>query len=110
MMDAATGEIIVDGDDAAREAFQAILRAGEAARETYRNEPLGPAQTLDGVAVEIAVNAGDADSSQRLDPSLCDGVGLFRTEFLYMGCQDYPDEETQYQAYRQVRNGCRASL
>lgn len=102
MMDAATGEIIVDGDDAAREAFQAILRAGEAARETYRKEPLGPAQTLDGVAVEIAVNAGDADSSQRLDPSLCDGVGLFRTEFLYMGCQDYPDEETQYQAYRQV--------
>ena len=79
-----------------------ILRAGEAARETYRNEPLGPAQTLDGVAIEVAVNAGDADSSQRLDPSLCDGVGLFRTEFLYMGCQDYPDEETQYQAYRQV--------
>lgn len=79
-----------------------ILRAGEAARETYRNEPLGPAQTLDGAAIEVAVNAGDADSSQRLDPSLCDGVGLFRTEFLYMGCQDYPDEETQYQAYRQV--------
>ena len=61
-----------------------------------------PAQTADGHPVRVCVNSGDADSIAKFDASTCDGVGLFRTEFLFMESPDFPDEETQFAAYLQM--------
>ena len=59
-------------------------------------------RTSDGVEVEICVNIGnvrDCEKAQKYSP---DGVGLFRTEFLYMEKSGLPGEEEQFEAYRDV--------
>lgn len=102
IMYADTGEIIIDGDAEEEIRFSRRMTAGAAEKEKYRREPAGPTYTLDGVHIEVAANSGDADTAALLDPALCDGIGLLRTEFLYMAHEDYPDEETQFQAYKSV--------
>ena len=59
-----------------------------------------PAVTRDGHAVSVCVNSGDTDSLALFRPECCDGIGLFRTEFLFMDQASYPSEALQYQAYR----------
>ena len=49
--------------------------------------------TGDTELISVCVNAGDADSMEEFDAESCDGVGLFRTEFLYMDERDYPSED-----------------
>lgn len=60
------------------------------------------AQTLDGTHVQLFANLDlPTDAARALDAG-CHGVGLFRSEFLYMNREDPPSEEEQYQAYKQV--------
>ena len=60
------------------------------------------AQTLDGTHIQLYANLDlPTDATRALDAG-CQGVGLFRSEFLYMNREDPPSEEEQYQAYRQV--------
>ena len=61
-----------------------------------------PAVTVDGHRAAVCVNAGDAGSCEDFAAGSCDGIGLFRTEFLFMNQRDYPDEERQFTAYRQI--------
>ena len=102
MMDGSTGEIIIDGGAEEEQRFIRMMEANAAKKEKYQREPLGQAYTLDGVQVEIAANSGDLETASLLDPQACDGIGLFRTEFLYMAHTDYPDEEIQFKAYKNV--------
>ncbi len=65
-----------------------------------------PAVTLDGHRVTLAANIGkphDIDSAAKYG---CEGVGLFRTEFLFMGRDSLPTEEEQFEAYRYVIERC----
>ncbi|MDY4975849.1 MAG: phosphoenolpyruvate--protein phosphotransferase [Clostridia bacterium] len=58
--------------------------------------------TLDGTRVEIYANIGSADEADAALSNDAGGIGLFRSEFLYLEGQDYPTEEQQFQAYRKV--------
>lgn len=61
-----------------------------------------PSVTSDGHRVELVANIGKpADAKQALENG-AEGIGLFRTEFLYMGREDFPNEEEQFQAYKTV--------
>lgn len=62
-----------------------------------------PAVTLDGCRVDICLNLGDGVLPPELAQS--DGVGLLRTEFLFMQKEHLPTEEEQFTAYRQVLEG-----
>jgi len=65
----------------------------------YRNvEPV----TKDGVRVDIFLNIGSVGPDELSDSLFTDGVGLFRTEFMYMSAPRLPTEEEQFQAYRKV--------
>ncbi len=61
-----------------------------------------PAVTKDGHRVEVVANIGDVESAQEAIRFGAEGVGLLRTEFLYMERATMPDEEEQYQAYRAI--------
>jgi phosphotransferase system enzyme I (PtsI) len=61
-----------------------------------------PAMTADGVPVKVMINLASAEELDALDPRICDGVGLFRTEFLFHRPDGMPDEETQYRVYRRI--------
>ena len=107
----AAGTIVVDGSQGL-----VILNADEqtladytARREAYMQEQMGldayrnrPSRTLDGLELEICANiayVSDADNAAAVN---ADGVGLMRSEFLYMNADSAPDEETQLAAYRAV--------
>src|SRR5262249_41174342 len=65
-----------------------------------REEAALPARTLDGVTVEVAANITRPEEAAAAAAAGADGVGLFRTEFLFMGRDVAPDEDEQEAAYR----------
>ena len=81
------------------EAEERIARLERRRLDEARGRRL-PATTLDGHTLEIAANANRADEALRALEAGAEGVGLMRTEFLFLERDDAPDEETQYLAYR----------
>jgi phosphotransferase system enzyme I (PtsI) len=67
--------------------------------ETFRSRE---ALTADHVKIDIGLNIANADEQELEAAEYVDSVGLFRTEFLYMGRDNLPDEEEQYLIYRKV--------
>ncbi len=61
-----------------------------------------PCVTTDGRRIELAANIELPDETTSVLSHGADGIGLYRTEFLYMNRPDLPDEEEQYQAYKKV--------
>jgi phosphotransferase system enzyme I (PtsI) len=71
-------------------------------RQKLKRLKLTPAATLDGTPVDLFANIElPQDMAEVLDAG-ADGVGLFRTEFLFLNRKDLPGEEEQFEAYRQV--------
>ncbi|HEY0945150.1 MAG TPA: phosphoenolpyruvate--protein phosphotransferase [Opitutaceae bacterium] len=64
-----------------------------------------PATTLDGVTIPLRANIEKAEEVSLVKEYAGEGVGLFRTEFLYLSAVRLPDEEAQYEAYRKVVQG-----
>lgn len=58
--------------------------------------------TLDGKKVHLYANIGSVDDLGYVLENDAEGIGLFRSEFLYLGRNDFPTEEEQFQAYKQV--------
>ncbi|MEA3374826.1 MAG: phosphoenolpyruvate--protein phosphotransferase [Chloroflexota bacterium] len=75
-------------------------RAARLERAMARRD--APATTQDGHQVEVVANIGDVASAQEALELGAEGVGLLRTEFLYLERSTIPDEEEQYQAYRAI--------
>jgi phosphotransferase system enzyme I (PtsI) len=57
--------------------------------------------------VRVLINVASADELDRIDPAICDGIGLVRTEFLFHGRDRLPDEEVQLGCYRRVAEWAR---
>ncbi|MGE5461058.1 MAG: phosphoenolpyruvate--protein phosphotransferase [Solirubrobacterales bacterium] len=76
----------------------ARAEADRIAREGAR----APAVTLDGVTIEVAANVGSPEEIAAALEAGCDGVGLFRTEFLFMERAQMPTEDEQESAYRRA--------
>ena len=103
--------LIVDGDNAqvfirpgedARRAFVESLRAREERKAVYAGLRDLPAVTLDGQSISIKINAGLPIDLRLLDDSGADGIGLYRTELLFMVNPDFPGVETQRRLYADV--------
>lgn len=93
LLDGDRGRVCFAPDEAAEAAFarDMRLRAEENARAPLRDLPCA-----------LMINVGNAREAVEALTQPCGGVGLFRTEFLYIGRSDLPDEEEQYQAYSAV--------
>ncbi len=101
-LDGETGVVLIDPDDAARATLgerQAALAVRRARAVAARG---GPAATADGARVLLVANIGSPDDAARALDAGAEGVGLFRTEFLFMQRQAPPTEEEQVAAYRRA--------
>ena len=58
--------------------------------------------TLDGTTINVYANIGGMSDVGAVQQNDAGGVGLFRTEFVYLNCKDYPSEDYQFEAYKQV--------
>ena len=87
-----SGKVVLSPDAAACAAFAQEESAQQALQDAYQVAAAKPAVTPDGVRVKVCVNIGDWRNGSDLDAlETCDGVGLYRTEFLYMRDDGYPN-------------------
>lgn len=102
LVDGAAGTAILGADQGAQAAFLARRAVADERQALFDRWRGMEAYTKDGHLIRVCVNSGDRESVERFDPGCCDGVGLFRTEFLYLDKSDYPSEDDQYRAYRDI--------
>ncbi len=110
IMDAEAGELFVNPDE---ETLNLYL--GKRAQQQKRQEELSrisllPAETLDGRSVSLCANVGSVKDIRKALEYHMDGVGLFRSEFLYMHNEHFPTEEEQYEVYKEAATLCGMEL
>lgn len=101
-LDGETGEIVLDPDDATRRRFDVgAASARERHADDVRDAVL-PAVTIDGTPVTLVANIGTPEEATSALELGAAGVGLFRTEFLFLERVTPPSEEEQLDTYRRV--------
>ena len=102
IIDGGTGNVVVDPDDPTRERLMA-KRAELIKRQELLNQLKGlPNESKDGQKVRIYCNIGNPEDVHAVLENDGAGIGLFRSEFLYLNCDDYPSEDYQFEAYKKV--------
>jgi len=102
IVDGFTGEIFINPDDETRERLTKKL-ADDLNRKRLLQELKGKDNvTLDGRKINIYTNIGSIDNIGAVLANDAGGIGLFRSEFLYLESSDYPTEEQQFSAYKRV--------
>jgi len=97
-----TGEIIINPSIKEMEKYQNLKKDTEEEKrklEEYKNKI---AKTKDGYQVEISCNIGKPSDLEDALNVGADGIGLFRTEFLFMDSKQMPTEEEQFESYKKV--------
>ena len=102
IVDGIQGVLIVDPDEIVLAEYQLKQSQHELERKKLRRLKSTPAATLDGVPVELFANIELPQDMPEVLENGAQGIGLFRTEFLFMNRKDLPDEEEQFEAYREV--------
>ena len=106
IIDGDAGVIIVDPSPIILSEYSFKQRQGQVERERLARLRHTPAVTLDGEKIELLANIEMPEDAAAALATGVVGVGLFRSEFLFMGRQgNLPDEEEQYQAYRRAVEG-----
>lgn len=102
IVDGGAGEVIFDpADDQCREAEKKI-REGQDKLRLLQELKGKENSTSDGRKINIYANIGSVGDVGYVLENDAGGIGLFRSEFLYLGRDDFPTEEEQFQAYKQV--------
>ena len=97
-----TGEIFVNPSKEEWKEFEEIKEKSKKEKEklkTYKNEI---SSTKDGHHVELLANIGGPQDIELVINNTAEGVGLLRSEFLYMNSEDFPTEKEQFEAYKKV--------
>lgn len=100
LMDAVEGYLMVDPEMSVQEAFLARCQDQKMESERYEALKYTEVSTIDGVHLEIAANIADSKKAMKAVEQGADGVGLFRTEFLYMNRDSLPTVTEQFNAYK----------
>lgn len=101
-IDGETGEIIIDADPPATARMQKRLAEQQAMREMLSTLKGLPSETRDGQSVQLCCNIGNVEEVNAVLSNDGEGIGLFRSEFLYLQRENYPTEEEQFAVYRTV--------
>ena len=101
-IDGATGEVVIAPDEADRARFDALAVGHGAARAHDLADASLPAVTIDGTTVVLLANIGSPGEASPAAALGARGIGLFRTEFLFLERTEPPSEDEQAAAYREV--------
>lgn len=102
ILDAINGEVILNPTAEQVAEFEKRAEAFKAEKEALKALKDKESVSTDGHKVLLVGNIGSPKDAEGVVENGGEGVGLFRTEFLYMKSEDWPDEETQFQAYKAV--------
>jgi phosphotransferase system enzyme I (PtsI) len=102
LLDGYNGVVILDPTDQTLFEYGQLIRKQVTLQEKLRDILLKPAVTLDGHHVLLSANIEQAEDASSVTENGAEGVGLFRTEYLYINRDQLPTEEEQFEAYRKV--------
>ena len=102
LLDGYHGQVIINPTDQTLFEYGQLVRRQVSLEEKLRDTIDKPAVTLDGVRLTLSANIEQAEDAEAVKASGAEGVGLFRTEYLFLNCTTLPTEDEQYQAYRAV--------
>jgi phosphotransferase system enzyme I (PtsI) len=102
LLDGLNGVIIVNPTDQTLFEYGQIILKQVTLQQTLRDILREPAVTLDGRRVFLWANIEQASDAEQVKANGAEGVGLFRTEYLFLNRDHLPGEEQQYQAYREA--------
>jgi len=102
IIDGTEGKVIINPDAGLKEEYKLKINEYKKQREKFEGSAFLPAVTTDGRKLEIAGNIGTPEDIESVIARGGDGVGLFRTEFLYMDRDSLPTEEEQFEEYRKA--------
>ncbi len=105
LMDGSTGEVLLNPTSDEVEDFKLRAERLAARREIELTFKDRKSTTKDGWETKIAANIGSPADIDSVNNNGADGVGLFRSEFLYMDSDNWPTEEEQFEAYKAVLEG-----
>lgn len=102
IVDGFSGKIYVDPDEETLEQMQKKRQEDQGGRELLQTVKGRENVTLDGKKVMLYANIGNIKDLAVVLQNDADGIGLFRSEFIYLEKEDYPTEEDQFQIYKQA--------
>jgi fructose-specific PTS system IIA-like component len=102
VLDADIGVLVTKLTDTARRYYAMERQRLDGRQSVLRNFGVKPAATRDGHAIEIAANIATVEEADRAFAAGAEGIGLFRTEMLFLDRASAPDEAEQYEIYHRV--------
>lgn len=105
IVDGTQGAVIVDPDETVLAEFRLKQHQWKLERQKLSRIKTASAETLDGVHIELHANIELPIDLDAVKHSGATGVGLFRSEFLFMNRKDLPTEDEQFEAYKAVAEG-----
>ncbi|MBB1200203.1 phosphoenolpyruvate--protein phosphotransferase [Enterobacteriaceae bacterium 89] len=102
VLDGQSGVLVIEPDEAVQGYYQLAHQLAEVRAKREMQDAALPAVSRDGQRLEVAANIGSALEAPGAFSMGAEGVGLFRSEMLYMDRQTPPDEQEQFEAYQQV--------
>jgi phosphotransferase system enzyme I (PtsI) len=105
IVDGTQGVVIVNPDKAVLAEYKLKQNQARIERDKLKRLRTAPASTLDGTPVQLMANIELPSDVEPVKASGATGVGLFRSEFMFMNRRELPGEDEQYEAYREVVEG-----
>lgn len=102
VLDGSAGEAIVDPDAETVAKFEEMYKKFQDEKALLKAYAGKPSVTKDGTKVELVCNIGKPEDAKKAIECDGEGIGLFRTEFLFMDRDSIPTEEEQFEAYKTV--------
>ncbi|MCI8380383.1 MAG: phosphoenolpyruvate--protein phosphotransferase [Lachnospiraceae bacterium] len=102
IVDGKEGKLIVEPDEETIKSYQDKLEAQKKEQELLNALKGKPSVTKDGRKVNLYANIGGVEDAEAALANDAEGIGLFRSEFLYLQSNDFPTEEEQFEAYKAV--------
>jgi phosphoenolpyruvate-protein phosphotransferase len=102
ILDGMLGELVINPSEDELRTAKDKMKVWQSEWQVQLSSADQPATTLDGINVEVVANIGNLEDAKQALEYGAEGVGLLRTEFLYMDRQSMPNEMEQVQAYKDI--------
>ncbi|MBH9981061.1 MULTISPECIES: phosphoenolpyruvate--protein phosphotransferase [Bifidobacterium] len=102
IVDGSQGLVLIDPDQKTLEAYKVRQREFQQHMQQLQELKGKPTRTKEGQEVHLYANIGRPSDLDAVEANDAEGIGLFRSEFLYLESEDFPTEESQFQAYKEV--------
>ncbi len=102
ILDGTHAEALIDPDDDTVSRYREKIETAQNIHDAAMKHTHEPAITKDGIRLEVVSNIGNVEGARHSIENGAEGVGLLRTEFLYLERTSVPSEEEQYQAYKAI--------